>query len=41
VAKYLGDRVKDWAILNEPNVHALFGIVDANAVASGGNSHNH
>jgi beta-glucosidase len=25
VAKRLGDRVKDWAILNEPNVHALFG----------------
>jgi beta-glucosidase len=25
VAKYLSDRVKDWAILNEPNVHALFG----------------
>jgi beta-glucosidase len=25
VANTLGDRVKDWAILNEPNVHALFG----------------
>jgi beta-glucosidase len=25
VVKHLGDRVKDWAILNEPNVHALFG----------------
>ena len=25
VASSLGDRVKDWAILNEPNVHALFG----------------
>jgi beta-glucosidase len=25
VAKRLGDRVKHWAILNEPNVHALFG----------------
>ena len=25
VSKRLGDRVKHWAILNEPNVHALFG----------------
>jgi beta-glucosidase len=25
VARRLGDRVKHWAILNEPNVHALFG----------------
>jgi beta-glucosidase len=25
VANSLGDRVKDWLILNEPNVHALFG----------------
>lgn len=25
VAKRLGDRVKHWATLNEPNVHALFG----------------
>jgi beta-glucosidase len=25
VAQRLGDRVKDWAILNEPNVHAIFG----------------
>ena len=25
VARRLGDRVKHWAVLNEPNVHALFG----------------
>jgi beta-glucosidase len=25
VARRLGDRVKHWAILNEPNIHALFG----------------
>ncbi len=25
VAKRLGDRVKNWATFNEPNVHALFG----------------
>jgi len=25
VAKRLGDRVKHWAMFNEPNVHALFG----------------
>src|SRR6516164_4866291 len=25
VARRLGDRVKHWAIFNEPNVHALFG----------------
>ncbi len=25
VARRLGDRVKHWAMLNEPNVHALFG----------------
>jgi beta-glucosidase len=25
VAKRLGDRVKHWAMLNEPNVHAIFG----------------
>ena len=25
VAQRLSDRVKDWAILNEPNVHAIFG----------------
>ncbi len=25
VAQRLGDRVKHWAMLNEPNVHALFG----------------
>jgi len=25
VAKRLGDRVKHWAMLNEPNIHALFG----------------
>jgi beta-glucosidase len=25
VARRLGDRVKHWALLNEPNVHALFG----------------
>ena len=25
VARRLGDRVKHWAMFNEPNVHALFG----------------
>src|SRR5262249_56195272 len=25
VARRLGDRVKHWAILNEPNIHALLG----------------
>jgi beta-glucosidase len=25
VARHLGDRVKHWAMFNEPNVHALFG----------------
>jgi beta-glucosidase len=25
VARRLGDRVKHWAMLNEPNIHALFG----------------
>src|SRR6185503_9128549 len=25
VARRLGDRVRHWTVLNEPNIHALFG----------------